>query len=71
MVSRLLKDLGYSLQANRKRREGAQHPDRNAQFEHITETIRRQLAAHEPSSRWTRRRRRSTACRSASSGLES
>ena len=49
MVARLLKDdLGYSLQANRKRLEGAQHPDRNAQFEHIAETCRRQLAAHEP-----------------------
>ena len=48
MVARLLKDLGYSLQANRKRLEGAQHPDRNAQFEHINETLRRQLAAHEP-----------------------
>lgn len=48
MVARLLKELGYSLQANRKRLEGAQHPDRNAQFEHITERIRRQLAAHEP-----------------------
>ena len=48
MVLRLLKDLGYSLQANRKRREGAQHPDRNAQFEHINETIRRQLEANEP-----------------------
>ena len=48
MVSRLLKDLGYSLQANRKRLEGSQHPDRNAQFEHINETIRRQLEAHEP-----------------------
>jgi transposase len=48
MVSRLLKELGYSLQANRKRLEGAQHPDRNAQFEHINETIRRQLEAHEP-----------------------
>ena len=27
--------LGFSLQANRKTREGASHPDRNAQFEHI------------------------------------
>ena len=42
MVARLLKELGYSLQANRKRLEGAQHPDRNAQFEHINETLRRQ-----------------------------
>lgn len=48
MVARLLTELGYSVQANRKRLEGAQHPDRNAQFEHITETIRQQLAAHEP-----------------------
>ena len=48
MVARLLRDLGYSLQANRKRLEGAQHPDRNAQFEHLNETIRQQLAAHEP-----------------------
>jgi hypothetical protein len=48
MVARLLKELGYSLQANRKRLEGAQHPDRNAQFEHINETIRHALDAHEP-----------------------
>jgi hypothetical protein len=48
MVRRLLKELGYSLQANRKRTEGAQHPDRNAQFEHIQETVRRQLALNEP-----------------------
>ncbi len=34
-VSEVLQDLGYSLQANRKTREGTQHPDRNAQFEHI------------------------------------
>lgn len=48
MVARLLKELGYSLQANRKRLEGAQHPDRNAQFEHINEMIRRQLETNEP-----------------------
>jgi DDE family transposase len=48
MVSTLLKQLGYSLQANRKRLEGAQHPDRNAQFEHLNEVLRRQLAAQEP-----------------------
>ncbi len=34
-VAALLKASGYSLQANRKTREGKQHPDRNAQFEHI------------------------------------
>jgi hypothetical protein len=47
-VAKLLKKLGYSLQGNKKRVEGAQHPDRNAQFEHINEAIRRQLAANEP-----------------------
>jgi transposase len=41
-VSKLLKELGYSLQANRKRQEGAQHPDRNAQFENINEKVRAQ-----------------------------
>lgn len=34
-VARLLKDLKYSLQANVKRQAGAQHPDRNMQFEYI------------------------------------
>lgn len=34
-VGDLLHKAGYSLQANRKTREGASHPDRNAQFEHI------------------------------------
>ena len=35
LVAELLQDLGYSLQANSKILEGAAHPDRNAQFEHI------------------------------------
>jgi transposase len=34
-VGHLLHELGYSLQSARKRREGASHPDRNAQFEYI------------------------------------
>jgi transposase len=38
-VSRLLQALGYSLQANRKTREGASHPDRNAQFEYINKKV--------------------------------
>ena len=42
-IGRMLKALGYSLQSNRKTREGKQHPDRNAQFEHIN---RRILARH-------------------------
>jgi transposase len=47
-IARLLKQLGYSLQGNKKRLEGAQHPDRTAQFEHINELVRRQLAEREP-----------------------
>ena len=39
-VGRLLKAAGYSLQGNRKTKEGGDHPDRNAQFEHITATVR-------------------------------
>ena len=34
-VAKLLREHGYSLQAPNKSVEGAQHPDRNAQFEHI------------------------------------
>jgi transposase len=36
-VARLLRGLDYSLQANRKTKEGTSHPDRNAQFAHINE----------------------------------
>jgi len=38
-VGKLLKRKGYSLQSNRKTREGKQHPDRNAQFEHINRRV--------------------------------
>jgi transposase len=47
-LARLLKTLGYSLQSNKKRLEGAQHPDRNAQFENIAEKVRRQQDAGDP-----------------------
>ena len=39
-VAALLNDLDYSLQANRKVKEGKDHPDRNAQFEHINRQVR-------------------------------
>jgi transposase len=39
-LARLLDHLGYSLQANRKTREGSGHPDRNAQFEYLYEKVR-------------------------------
>jgi len=47
-VLRLLKAQGFSLQANKKTREGAQHPDRDAQFEHINETVKTAIAAGQP-----------------------
>jgi Rhodopirellula transposase DDE domain len=40
-VAAVLREAGYSLQANRKTREGKTHPDRNAQFEHISTAVRR------------------------------
>ena len=43
-----LKAQGFRLQANQKTREGAQHPDRDAQFEHINETVETALAAGQP-----------------------
>jgi hypothetical protein len=48
IVAELLDELGYSLQANRKTREGGQHPDRNAQFEYINEAVNRQIATGNP-----------------------
>ena len=38
-VAELLRELGYSLQGNRKTREGSHHPDRNAQFEYIATQV--------------------------------
>ena len=47
-VCNLLSELGYSLQANKKTKEGAYHPDRNAQFEHIYEMVRSFQKEHHP-----------------------
>lgn len=47
-VARLLKAQQYSLQANRKTREGRQHPDRNAQFEYINRQVKAALRAGQP-----------------------
>lgn len=38
-VATMLKEAGYSLQANRKRCEGSQHPDRDAQFEYLNNQV--------------------------------
>lgn len=40
-VAALLYEMGYSLQANRKTREGGRHPDRDAQFEYLNGLSRR------------------------------
>ena len=42
-VAQVLHDLDYSLQSNRKTEEGADHPDRDAQFRHINLTVKRYL----------------------------
>jgi len=41
LVANLLHECGYSLQGNRKTREGSQHPDRDAQFRYINDSVRR------------------------------
>ncbi len=49
LVARLLKGtLGFSLQSARKTLEGKQHPDRDAQFRHINDTVSRTIAAGLP-----------------------
>ena len=47
-VGNLLNAAGYSLQSNRKTKEGSSHPDRNAQFEHINTTVKRFQQRGEP-----------------------
>jgi Rhodopirellula transposase DDE domain len=46
-VRRQLKGLGFSLQANRKTQEGADHPDRDRQFQQIAAVSARALRAKE------------------------
>ena len=48
VVGELLHQQKFSLQANRKTREGDSHPDRDAQFVHINDTVAAALAAGEP-----------------------
>jgi hypothetical protein len=48
VVGELLKRLGYSLQGNRKTLEGSSHADRDAQFQHIAETVGSAIAAEQP-----------------------
>jgi hypothetical protein len=48
LIGRLLRRLGFSLQANARTREGTGHPDRNAQFEHINAEVKAFQSAGEP-----------------------
>jgi Rhodopirellula transposase DDE domain len=48
LVGLLLRELGYSCQANRKTREGTTHPDRDAQFAHINTVVQAAIEAGEP-----------------------
>jgi hypothetical protein len=48
VVGELLKAQKFSLQANRKTNEGGNHPDRDAQFSHINQSVTAALAAQEP-----------------------
>jgi hypothetical protein len=48
VVANLLRELNYSCQANSKTREGGKHPDRDAQFAHINETVKASIGAGEP-----------------------
>jgi len=47
-VGRLLRAMGYSLQATAKQLEGSQHPDRDAQFVHLTEQVADHLRGGDP-----------------------
>jgi len=47
-VAQVLHDQHYSLQSNRKLEEGEDHPDRDAQFRHINEGVKRALAVGQP-----------------------
>jgi Rhodopirellula transposase DDE domain len=47
-VGAVLRACGYSLQANRKSREGSHHPDRNTQFEYINRTVNAAMAEGQP-----------------------
>ena len=47
-LGELLREMGYSLQSNRKTQEGGSHPDRNAQFEYIHASTQAAMDAGQP-----------------------
>ena len=48
VVAKLLRSLNYSLQANRKTREGSKHPDRDAQFQYLDARMKTHMAEGAP-----------------------
>ena len=48
LVAELLHQMDYSLQGNRKTKEGTSHPDRNAQFEHIHDRVQHYIRGQQP-----------------------
>ena len=47
-MAELLHQMDYSLQGNRKTKEGTSHPDRNAQFEHIHDRVQHYIRGQQP-----------------------
>jgi transposase len=47
-IRKCLQILGFSLQANKKTKEGGEHPDRDAQFEHINAVAKEFLSSGDP-----------------------
>ena len=47
-VAQLLQAMNYSLQGNRKTEEGEDHPDRDAQFQHINREVKRAMRQGQP-----------------------
>ena len=48
VVAKLLRKLGYSLQSNRKTREGSKHPDRDAQFHYLDARMKEHMLEQSP-----------------------
>jgi transposase len=48
VVAKLLRKLGYSLQSNRKTREGSNHPDRDAQFQYLDARMKEYILEQSP-----------------------
>ncbi len=48
VIGEILKNMGYSLQSNRKTDEGKQHPDRDEQFHYINDTVKAYIKQGQP-----------------------